>query len=119
MPVSIPSLLMLCSVLLLSGSEAGPRAGVEAKPASRHLSSIAIDSHAIPTVEAMPPGVEWPSRISEAENAEEESDEGDDLGPFLDDSWRGRLSGDRRALSPIRPDRGSFRAPFRSPILRC
>jgi hypothetical protein len=119
MPVSISPLLMLWSVLLLSGSDASPRAGVEANPASQRLSSITIAPEAIPKVEAMPPDMEWPWRISEAENAEEESNEVDDLGPSQDDFSRGRLHGDRSDPSPIRPDRGSFRSPFRSPILRC
>jgi hypothetical protein len=119
MPVSISTILMLWSVLLLSGSEAGPRPGVEAKATSRHLSSIAIASRPIATIEAMPPGMEWPCRISEADTTEEESNEGDDLGPLQDDFSRGRLYGDRSVTSPIRPDRGGFRSPFRSPILRC
>jgi hypothetical protein len=119
MPVSVSSFLMLWSVSLLAGSDAGPWAGVEAHPAPRHLDSVAFAPHAIPTVDAMPADMEWPWRISEAENSEEESDEGDDLGPLIDDFSRGRLNGDRRAPSPIRSELGSFRSPFRSPILRC
>jgi hypothetical protein len=119
MPVSIGPILMLGSALLLAGSEAVSRPGVEANPISRHLSSIAIAAHPMATIQAMPPGAEWPWRISEANTTEEESAEGDELGPLKDDSSRGRLSGDRSVTSPIRPDLGGFRSPFRSPILRC
>jgi len=119
MPVSIRPFLMLWSALLLSGSDPAPRAGVGADPASHQVSSIAIAPDPIPTIEAMPPGAGWPWRISEAANAEEESDEGDDLGSLRDDSSRRRFLGHRSDPAPARPDRGSFRSPFRSPILRC
>ena len=119
MPVTISPFLMLWSALLLPGSEAGPRSGFEAARIPHPISSIALACHPVPLIEAMPPEIGRPWRISEADTNEEESDDGDDLGPAQGDFSRGRFPGDRSDSSPIRPDRGSFRSPFRSPILRC
>jgi hypothetical protein len=119
MPVAISPFLMLWSALLLSGNEAGPRAGLEAVPTPHPISSIALACHPVPLIEAVLPETGWAWRISEADTTEEESDDGDDLGPGPGDLSRGRLLRDRSESSPIRPDCGSFRSPFRSPILRC
>jgi len=117
MPVSIAPPLTLWAVLLSSGYAAGPRADFEAIFPSRHLLAMAFASDPVPAIEAMSPGMEWPWRISEAVTTEEESD--DDLCPLKDEFERGRPHGDRSVMSSVRPDRGNFRFPFRSPILRC
>jgi hypothetical protein len=119
MRVSIIPILLLWEVLLFSGSVAGPRAGLRAIPPAHPLPSLTLAANSVPTIEAGPPRVEWPRRISEAVTNEEESDDDETLFALNDDLDRGRLHGDRGVMSPIRPDRGFFRAPFRSSILRC
>jgi hypothetical protein len=113
--MSIGPILLLWEVLLFSGSEVG----LGAIPPSHPLPSMTLATDPVPTIQAMPPGMEWPRRISEAVTTEEESDDGEAHFALKDDFERGRLHGDRGVMSPIRPDRGSFRSPFRSSILRC
>ena len=119
MRVSIGPLLLLWEVLLFSGGVASPRAGLAAIPPSHSLLSMTLAADSAPTIEAVPPRLEWPRRISEAVTNGEESDDDETLFALNDGFVRGRLHGDRGVASPIRPDRGSHRSPFRSSILRC
>jgi hypothetical protein len=119
MRVSIGPILLLWEVWLFSGGVAGPKAGPGAIPPSHTLPSMAPAADSVPTIEARPPREPWPRRISEAVTNEEESEDDETLFSLNDHFERGRLRGDRGVASPIRPDRGSFRHPFRSSILRC
>jgi len=118
MRVSIGPILLLWEVLLFSGGVVGLRPGLGAIPPSHPLPSMTLAADSVPTIEARPPRVPWPRRISEEVTNEEESDD-ETLLALKDDLERGRLHGDRCVASPIRPDRGSYRSPFRSSILRC
>ena len=119
MPVSILTSLLISSALLLPGARDNSSPVLQFSQASCHPEQdirLLVDRGTIHSRSMDQPDA-W--AISEADNKEEESSDGDSEEIVSESQWIWLFPGPGGRLISIRLDHGLVRSSDRSPILRC